>query len=145
MSSEAAAFGRSSGLPFFAESEQARVVWAHSTAGASPGCRNLRRVVEGLDEMIVVLDRNYRYLIANHAFLQYRGMKREDLIGRRIPEILNPGVFEAVIKGRLDECLCGKIVQFEMRYRYPNRENGTWTFRTFPSKDPAGLIGLPVW
>ena len=30
------------------------------------------RVVEGLDEMIVVVDREYRYLIANHAFLKYR-------------------------------------------------------------------------
>src|SRR5713226_4923146 len=35
------------------------------------------RVVEGLDEMIVVVDREYRYLIANHAFLKYRGMTRE--------------------------------------------------------------------
>jgi len=43
-----------------------------------------------LEEMIVVVDRNYRYLIANRAFLNYRGMKREDLIGRRIQEILNP-------------------------------------------------------
>ena len=38
--------------------------------------REYERVVEGLEEMIVVVDRDYRYLIANHAFLKYRGMKK---------------------------------------------------------------------
>ncbi len=31
------------------------------------------KIVEGLEEMIVVVDRDYRYVIANHAFLSYRG------------------------------------------------------------------------
>ena len=97
------------------------------------------RVVEGLEEMIVVVDSDYRYLIANDSFLNYRGMKREDLIGRRIPEILNPGVFEAAIKGRLDECFCGKIVQFEMRYRYPNRGERDLDISYFPIEGPGGI------
>jgi len=34
--------------------------------------QEFEKVVEGLEEMIVVVDRNYRYLIANRAFLRYR-------------------------------------------------------------------------
>jgi len=99
--------------------------------------QEFEKVVEGLEEMIIVVDRDYRYLIANRAFLNYREMKREDLIGRRIGEVLNPGVFEATIKDKLDECFRGKIVQFEMRYRSPNRgERDLVSFRTSPSKDP---------
>ena len=45
--------------------------------------QEFEKAVEGLEEMIVVVDRDYRYLIANEAFLKYRGMKKEDLIGRR--------------------------------------------------------------
>lgn len=97
------------------------------------------RVVESLEEMIVVVDSDYRYLIANSSFLNYRGMKREDLIGRRIPEILNRGVFEAAIKGRLDECFCGKIVQFEMRYLYPNRGERDLAISYFPIEGPGGI------
>ena len=97
------------------------------------------RVVEGLEEMIVVVDRDYRYLIANRAFLNYREMKREDLIGRRIAEVLNPGVFEATIKDKLDECFRGKIVQFEMKYRYPNRGERDLVISYFPIAGPTGI------
>ena len=85
--------------------------------------QEFEKAVEGLDEMIVVVDRNYRYVIANQAFLKYRGLKREDLIGRRISEVVNPAVFEKIAKGKLDECFRGNLVQFEMRYEYP--VNGT--------------------
>src|SRR4029077_3047940 len=40
----------------------------------------VEKAVEGLEEMIVVVDRNYRYVIANRAFWNYRGMKKQDLI-----------------------------------------------------------------
>ncbi len=83
--------------------------------------REYERAVEGLEEMVVIVDREYRYLIANRAFLAYRGKKKEELIGRRMPEILNPGVFESEIKGRLDECFGGRPVEFEMTYQYPDR------------------------
>src|SRR5215467_9067434 len=42
--------------------------------------REFESAVEGLEEMIVVVDRDYRYVIANRAFLAYRGMKREEII-----------------------------------------------------------------
>src|SRR5579864_1821048 len=97
------------------------------------------RVVEGLEEMIVVVDRDYRYLIANRAFLSYRGMNREDLIGRCIPEILPPGVFEATIKDKLDECFGGKVVQYEMRYMYPSRGERDLVIWYFPIEGPNGV------
>ncbi len=81
--------------------------------------QEFEKAVEGVEEMIVVVDRDYRYLIANEAFIRFRGMKREELIGRRIADVLNPGVFEAVIKQKLDECFSGRIVQFEMSYQCP--------------------------
>jgi PAS domain-containing protein len=66
-------------------------------------------------------------------------MKREDLIGRRIGEVLNPGVCEATIKDKLDECFRGKIVQFEMRYRCPNRGERDLVISYFPIEGPAGI------
>ena len=100
------------------------------------------KAVEGLEEMIVVLDRNYRYLLANEAFLNYRGMKREELIGHRAPDILNPGVFENEIKAKLDECFRGKTVQFEMRYRYPHRGERELLVKYFPIKGRRGIDGV---
>src|SRR5579859_6296548 len=97
------------------------------------------RVVENLEEMIVVLDRDYRYLIANHSFLNYQGMKREDVIGRHASEILNPEVFDATVKERLDDAFRGKVVQYEMRYQYPDRGERELLISYFPIAGPSGI------
>jgi PAS domain S-box-containing protein len=104
--------------------------------------QEFEKAVEGLEEMIVVVDRDYRYVIANRAFLNYRGMKKEELLGRRIPEILNSGVFETTIKEKLDECFQGKIVRYEMRYTYPSRGERDLFVSYFPIEGPGGIDGV---
>ena len=99
--------------------------------------REFEKVVEGLEEMIVVLDRDYRYVIANHAFLNYRGIKSEDLIGRHISEVLNPGTFERIVKDKLDECFRGKTVQYEMQYKYPEKGYRDIFISYFPIEGPG--------
>lgn len=79
--------------------------------GSTKRLRAFEAAVEGLEEMITVVDRDYRYVSANRAFLTYRGMKKEDLLGRRVPDVLNPEVFESTVKGKLDECFKGNVVQ----------------------------------
>jgi len=97
------------------------------------------RAVEGLEEMIVVVDRNYRYRIANRAFLAYRGMQREQLIGRHIADVLSPGVFENVVRAKLDECLQGKVVTYEMKYTYPKLGERDLLLSYFPIDGPNGV------
>jgi PAS domain S-box-containing protein len=70
--------------------------------------REYERVVEGLEEMIIVVDRDYRYVLANRAFLSYREMKREEVIGRRVDEVLLPEVFHSLVKAKVDECFRGR-------------------------------------
>jgi PAS domain S-box-containing protein len=43
--------------------------------------REYERVVEGLEEMITVVDCDYRYAIANRTYLNYRGLKKEQVVG----------------------------------------------------------------
>src|ERR1700686_3259706 len=81
--------------------------------------REFGRVVENLEEQIAVVDREYRYVIANRAYLSYRGAAKEHVVGRLVPEVLTPEVFESVVKHKLDECLRGKVVSYEIRHRYP--------------------------
>ena len=101
--------------------------------------KEFERAVEGLEEMMVVVDRDYRYVIANHTFLNYRGLKAADVIGRRISEVLNPGIFETQVKARLDECFLGKTVQFEMRYTYPDRGERDLFVSYFPIEG-SGMV-----
>jgi PAS domain S-box-containing protein len=101
--------------------------------------REYEKAVEGLEEMIVVVDRNYRYVLANRAFLKYRGLEKEQLLGRLVSEVLNPGVFEEIAKEKLDECFRGKIVSYELRYRYPELGERDLSISYFPIEGADGV------
>lgn len=101
--------------------------------------RDYGKVVEGLQEMIVVVDREYRCLIANRAYLDYRGMKREQVIGHLLPEILDKDVFERIVKPRFEECLRGKIVTFEMTCVYPRLGQRDLSLSYFPIEGRNGV------
>jgi len=100
------------------------------------------RVVEGLDEMIVVVDREYRYLIANHAFLKYRELERDQVIGHRVEEIVGKEVFERLIKRKMDECFEGRVVRYELRYKFPNLGERDLFASYFPIEGRNGVDRL---
>jgi PAS domain S-box-containing protein len=101
--------------------------------------REYEKAVEGLEEMIVVVDREYRYVLANRAFLTYRGLERGQLIGRLSRDMLNEGVFDTVIKQKLDECFQGKVVKYELKYKYPKFGERDISITYFPIEGPNGV------
>ena len=107
---------------------------------AAERLREYERVVEGLEEMIVVVDRDYRYVIANQAFLKYRDMKKEDVIGRRVDEVVRKEVFESLVRGKMEECFrTGKVVAYDMKYAYPTLGERELFATYFPIEGPTGV------
>ncbi|MFY9559813.1 MAG: sigma 54-interacting transcriptional regulator [Terriglobales bacterium] len=106
--------------------------------------REYEKVVEGLEEMIVVVDRDYRYLIANHAFLKYREMEREQVVGHLVAEVVSTEIFETVIKNKMDECFEGQVVRYELRYTFPNLGERDIFASYFPIEGPNGVERLAL-
>jgi PAS domain S-box-containing protein len=101
--------------------------------------REYEKVVENLHEMIMVVDREYRYLIANRAFLNYRGMERDQVVGHLVPELLDKEVFDKVVKQKVDECLQGHVVHYELRYNYPRFGERDVFISYFPIQGPTSV------
>jgi len=101
--------------------------------------REYERAVEGSEEMIIVIDRQYRYLIANRQFLKRHRMTREEVVGHFVYELANDGVFEAVFKPKLDECFQGKVVRFELKYAYPELGERDLSISYFPVEGSNGI------
>lgn len=97
------------------------------------------KTVEGLEEMIAVVDREQRYVIANRQFLKMRNMTREHVLGRLVREVLNEGVFDAVVKAKLDECFQGNVVRYEMKYTYAELGERDLFVSYFPIEGPNGI------
>ena len=101
--------------------------------------REYEKAVEGVEEMIAVVDRSYRYLLANRAFIDFRGSTREKVVGRLVPEVVDKETFQRIIKNKLDECFEGKIVVYELKYTYPKIGERDLLISYFPVESSAGV------
>jgi PAS domain S-box-containing protein len=102
--------------------------------------REYEKAVEGAEDIIGVVDREYRLLLANRQYLKMRNMTREQVVGRLVTDVLGKEVFETVIKPKLDECFRGKVVRYEMRFSYPTvGERDLW-LSYFPIEGVNGTI-----
>ena len=131
-------------MPTWAEGEDANWNFAivqdiTERKQAEARLQDYERVVEGLEEMIVVMDRDYRYVIANRAYLNYRQMEKEEVIGRSTREMVGEETFERTVKPRLDECFQGKVVEYEMKHSYPKVGERDLFLKYFPIEGPQGV------
>ncbi|HEY3276849.1 MAG TPA: PAS domain S-box protein [Syntrophorhabdaceae bacterium] len=81
--------------------------------------REYQKAMEGSRDIMIVLDRSYRYRAVNQSYLKYRMISREEVIGRRVEEIIGKELFEKVIKTLLEACFKGDVIQIEMKQSYP--------------------------
>ena len=103
--------------------------------------REYEQAVEGAEDMIGVVDRQYRFLLANRQYLKMRNMTREQVVGSSIPDVLGKEIFEIVIKPKLDECFQGNVVTYEMKVSYPTVGERDLLVSYFPIEDVNGTIG----
>jgi PAS domain S-box-containing protein len=96
-------------------------------------------VVENLEEMIFVVNREYRYVIVNRAFLSRWGMTKDQVVGRLVAEVLDPDVFKSVVKHKLDECFQGKVVNYEITYKYAETGERDISVTYLPVEGSAGI------
>jgi PAS domain S-box-containing protein len=97
------------------------------------------KVLESLDEMILVFNRDHRYVIANRSYLSYRGVTREQVVGHHITEIVDQDVYEKTIKPKLDASFLGQVVDYEMSYTYPQIGEKDIAVTYLPVQGPAGV------
>jgi PAS domain S-box-containing protein len=101
--------------------------------------REFERVVENLEEMIVVVNREYRFVLANRLFLSYREMRKEEVVGHLVAELENPDIYETLIKKKLDECFQGKVVNYELNHVYPEMGERCISITYLPVDGPGGI------
>ena len=101
--------------------------------------REYEEVVEVIEDRIMVVDREYRYVIANAAFLNYRGFAKEQIIDHTVAEIVGKETFKADIKEQFDECFQGKVVRYEVKYSYPKLGERNISAAYFPIRGPLRI------
>jgi PAS domain S-box-containing protein len=116
----------------------------YSTDLAPARLHEYEKVVEGLEDLIAVVDRDYRYVIANRALLKYRNRTLDQIVGRTVREVIGADTFDTVVKQRLDECFAGKTVTFDSKIHYPELGERDVTISHFPIEGPNGVDRIAI-
>ncbi len=101
--------------------------------------REYEKAIEGSNDMIVTLDRDYRCCLANSRFLTYRGMRKEQVVGSSVEELLGRDVFERVVKENLDRCFRGEPVHNEMKHAHPRLGERELSVSYMPVRGTGGI------
>jgi PAS domain S-box-containing protein len=106
--------------------------------------REYERVVDGLEEMIVVVERRhgeeeYRFVVANRMYLKLRGKDRNQFVGQRVRNMVDAESYDRIFKPKLDECFKGKVVHFEITRSYPEIGERNLSVSYYPVAGPRGV------
>ena len=79
-------------------------------------------IVSASSDFLTLIDRQYIYRAISNAYAQCLQQQRESLIGRSMADIMSSDVFESVLKPKVDRCLGGERVSFQLWQSFPNGE-----------------------
>ena len=100
--------------------------------------QQLRLVTDTAPQLIYYVDPGRRYRFANRPYAERYGRTPDQLVGRRVAEVLGPEAYQS-IRGPLAEALGGRRVTFEVAQP---EDGGLRHFQTtyVPDLDPAGAV-----
>ena len=81
--------------------------------------RIYEHILSIIDDRLAFVDRNYVYLVANNSYIRAHNKSRSEVIGHTISEVFGSEVFAEIIKPKLDRCLAGEQVRYQLWFNLP--------------------------
>ena len=101
-----------------------------------------KMAIEGSDDFIVAINKNYEYLFVSESFLDYHQLEREEVVGHTASEVLGDKLFQNTVKPYVDKCLTGKSVSYEMKNEFPNLGKRNFLVNYYPIMDENSEISF---
>lgn len=81
-----------------------------------------RLMVSTSQDMLAMIDSEYRYIIANPTYAQTFGNQNENIIGLTVPEVMGEKNFLERVKPLIDKALSGESIRFENSIELANQQ-----------------------
>jgi len=67
-----------------------------------------RHIAATSNDLLALLDRNFVFQIVNRAYAAFHGLTAEQIVGRSMPAVIGPDLFDATIRPVAEACLRGR-------------------------------------
>lgn len=97
-------------------------------------------IVSSSSELMSLIDRDYRYINVNQAYLDAYQKRADEIEGRTIAEMFGSENFEKIIKPNIDQCLLGQHLTDQYWFTFPNGKHSFLDVKYNPVLEVDGTI-----
>jgi PAS domain S-box-containing protein len=109
---------------------------------AEDSIRVYERAIESLQDAVTAIDREYRYIFVNNAFLRRYGFRRAHVIGRPVSAVLGEAAF-ARTREHIDQCFEGRRIEFDEERDLPGLGKRVVQTTYYPiARQQADIFGV---
>ena len=101
--------------------------------------RELRLITDIAPVYLARIDTQHRYLFVNKGYADRFGLDRDQVIGKRIPEVVGEEAY-ATFKSQVERALAGEVVEFEVEIPYQDIGIHYMHVTYVPEQDEKGLV-----
>jgi signal transduction histidine kinase/CheY-like chemotaxis protein len=102
------------------------------------------KMVNATLDGLTLIDREYRYLIVNDAYLNVKNIDRNSIVGKTVEEIWGKIVFYQNIKPHLDKAFHGEIVSYQLWIDFSETNRKYMEVTYWPHKEKNGVVSRVV-
>jgi len=102
--------------------------------------RHYEIITASVDDLMAIIDSDYRYLAVNDAYCIAYAQPREFIIGKSANEIVGEDVFEKLQKPEIDQAFSGRVIQFNSWHSFPGWGERHINFTYYPVFDDTGTV-----
>ena len=97
-------------------------------------------IVSSASEPMAVIDGNYTFLMVNKSYENFWNVGSDEIIGKRVPDIMGKDTFEKKVKEKVDRCLAGEPVKYSAWFQSPTLGPRYMNLNYYPYRAENGLI-----
>jgi two-component system cell cycle sensor histidine kinase/response regulator CckA len=102
--------------------------------------RKTQFIANAADQLLTMIDRNYKYESVNQAYCRARGQRHEDVVGKSVSTVWGQAQFDSIIKPKLDHCFAGNVTSSEDWFKFDGRELRCYQVTYNPYRDDSGQV-----
>lgn len=102
--------------------------------------RRYEQLVSTSSELASFIDTSFTHRAVNDVYLDFFQTAREDLVGRTVEETTGEDLFESVLKPRLERCLSGSQVNFQLWWSNTKHGRRLLDFEYQPVRSVSGWV-----
>jgi len=106
--------------------------------------RKYGRIVAATPDHISIINSDYIYDVVNNSYLKAHNKRLDQIIGHSVPELLGEDMFENLVKGYLDRCLDGEIVNYQRWFNFAASGKRFMDVTYYPFIERGNICGVVV-